>query len=111
MRESYASYYAKNRDVLVARMRERDSARREEERARAESDPTFAEEIKTARHESYERKRANAVLRLLRRTADKPILGASAKAFIEGDLIKAEAYRNMTLSAAKVLCDALERHD
>jgi hypothetical protein len=111
MRESYASYYAKNRDALVARMRERDSARREEERARAASDPGFAEEIKTKTHEKYEKVRANAVLRLLRQTAEKPILGASAKAFLEGDLIKAEAYRHLPMSAAKALCVALERHD
>jgi hypothetical protein len=107
---AYVRYYSKNRDAIVARMRERYYAKRDADRAEAESNPDAVGEQKTIRHEKYLRGKQNGALKLLRETANKPILRPLAKQFIEQELIRPEAYRRLPLSAVRALCSALEYH-
>ena len=108
MKDAYARYYAKHRDALVARMRERDARRREALAAAIEGDPSVAEAVKAKAHEKYLRSKEGQSLSLLRQTAEKPTVRPLAKAFIQDELIKTETFKALSLSTVKALCSALE---
>lgn len=102
---AYSTYYAKNRELLLERMRERDAERREAIRAAVAANPDLAEAEREKHRAKYHRRICSQVKKQIDEWLASKTTTESFKAFLRDCCLKDDKYKALTLKTLRQMAD------
>ena len=98
-------YYAKHREELLVKMRERDALRREERRVAMEGNPELLEEERERYRKKYYSRVANRNKEMIDLWLKDETITDGFKTFLRESLLKGDAYKHLTPKMMNALAE------